>query len=57
MLKIINNGLVNQGRKGGLPSKIAGDKNFTFGIKSDLDLQNMDSPGLVRRDKGTSSMN
>ena len=61
ILKVINNGNLNKNRKGGLPSSVKNDKNFVFGIKSDLDMygrhSSTESPvGMLRRDKGTSSM-
>lgn len=37
-MKIINMGEVNKRRKESIPQSIVNDKNYTFGIKSDLHL-------------------
>lgn len=34
MMNLINNCKINQRRKGGLPSNVKNDKNYTYGISS-----------------------
>jgi hypothetical protein len=38
-MKIINNGSVNKGRKDSVPLSVKNNKDFTFGMRSDLDPQ------------------
>jgi len=39
MMKIMNNGEITKKRKGTVPKTVKNDKNFTFGMRSDLDPQ------------------
>ena len=41
-MHIINNGAINKIRKGSIPLSVKNDKNFTFGMKSDIDLGSSD---------------
>ena len=41
-MHIINNGAINKLRKGSIPLSVKNDKNFTFGMKSDIDIKSGD---------------
>ena len=57
-MKIMNNGQINKNRKDTVPKKVKNDKNFTFGMRSDLDPQHSSNqiPGVYSSQKGASSM-
>ena len=57
-MKIMNNGQINKGRKDTVPKNVKNDKNFTFGMSSNLDPQHSSSkiPGIYSSQKGASSM-
>lgn len=60
-MKIINNGSVNKNRKDTVPLSVKNNKDFTFGMRSDLDPQhslggNSVKPGVYTSQKGASSM-
>ena len=56
-MKIINNGQINKIRKGSLPTHIKNNKNFTYGLRSDLDSNFNIAPGTFYIKRGESSMN
>ena len=55
-MKIINNGQINKLRKGSLPSYIKKNKEFTYGIRSDLQSNSNIEPGKFHVLKGESQM-
>lgn len=60
MMQIINNGSVNKKRKDSVPLNVKNNKDFTFGMRSDLDPQHSlgspIAPGVYTSQKGASSM-
>ena len=56
MMNIINNGQINRLRKGTIPSSIKNNKDFTFGMRSDIDSNSDISPGKYAATKGGSGM-
>jgi hypothetical protein len=57
-MNIINNGRLNKIRKGGIPSTVKNNKDFTFGVRSDNDNNAFDHvpPGVFVTGHGSSSM-
>ena len=59
-MKIINNGSINKNRKDTVPLKVKNNKDFTFGIRSDIDpftgVSYSSAPGQYTSQKGASSM-
>jgi hypothetical protein len=56
MMRIINNGSINKNRKETVPLSVKQDKNYTFGMRSDLDPQHSAIPGVYHSQKGASSV-
>jgi len=56
-MKIINNGQINKLRKGSLPSRLKKNKEFTYGIRSDLSNSHYIEPGKFFVLKGETQMN
>jgi len=55
-MNIINNGQINRLRKGTIPSSIKNNKDFTFGMRSDVDSNSDISPGKYAGGKAGSGM-
>ena len=55
-MNIINNGQINRQRKGTIPTSIKNNKDFTFGMRSDVDSNSEISPGKYGGGKPGSSM-
>ena len=55
-MNIINNGQINRQRKGTIPTVIRNNKDFTFGMRSDVDSNSDISPGKYTGGKVVSAM-
>ena len=59
-MKIINNGSINKSRKDSVPLNVKNNKDFTYGMRSDLDPQHSLGspvpPGVYTNKKGASSI-